>query len=598
MTGILSPLPVLLPLLGAAAALLVGGRHPRVQRTLSILVLTTVLGVSVALLFLADAQGAVAVSLGGWEVPLGIVLVVDRLSALMLVVAFTVGLGVLVFAVGQGAADGDVEAPVSIFHPTFLVLMAGVANAFLAGDLFNLYVGFEILLTASYVLLTLGGSAPRIRAGVTYIIVSLLSSLLFLAAIALVYASTGTVNMAQLAGRLGELPEGTQLLIHALLLIAFSIKAAVFPLSAWLPDSYPTAPAPVTAVFAGLLTKVGVYAIIRTQTLLFPGGGLDTVLMWAALATMLIGILGAVAQADIRRILSFTLVSHIGYMVFGIALASRAGLAGAVFYVVHHIAIQTTLFLVAGLVERQGGATAVDRLGGLAKASPLLAVLFFVPAMNLAGIPPFSGFIGKLGLLEAGVADGGWLPLVLVAGGAVTSLLTLLAVSRVWTRAFWRPPADAPAGDTDAAAAADAGPELHPEPLPQPPTPEPGEPQADGPGPTDDREPVPVDATVPGAANAAGPGRSAARRAAWERHTAVATATTPATDGFGEDPEQVRPDRPLPRVMLAATAAMVTVTVSLTVLAGPLYAVADRAAGDLLDRRPYVTAVVDAENAP
>ena len=180
----------------------------------------------------------------------------------------------LVFAVGQGAADGDEETPISIFHPTFLVLIAGVANAFLAGDLFNLYVGFEILLTASYVLLTLGGSAPRIRAGITYIVVSLLSSLIFLAAIALVYAATGTVNMAQLAVRLAELPEGTQLLLQSMLLIAFAIKAAVFPLSAWLPDSYPTAPAPVTAVFAGLLTKVGVYAIIRTQTLLFPGGAL------------------------------------------------------------------------------------------------------------------------------------------------------------------------------------------------------------------------------------------------------------------------------------------------------------------------------------
>lgn len=576
MIRVLTPLPVLLPLLGAAAALLVGGRHPRTQRTLSITVLTSVLTVSVLLLLLAHDQGATAVSVGGWPVPLGIVLVVDRLSALMLVVAATVGLGVLVFAVGQGSADGDEETPISIFHPTFLVLMAGVANAFLAGDLFNLYVGFEILLTASYVLLTLGGSAPRIRAGVTYIVVSLLSSLLFLAAIALIYASTGTVNMAQLAGRLGDLPGGVQLLLHALLLIAFSIKAAVFPLSAWLPDSYPTAPAPVTAVFAGLLTKVGVYAIIRTQTLLFPGGALDQVLMWAALATMVVGILGAVAQTDIRRILSFTLVSHIGYMVFGIALSTAAGLAGAIFYVVHHIAIQTTLFLVAGLIERRGDSTAVDRLGGLAKASPLLAVLFFVPATNLAGIPPFSGFIGKLGLLEAGVAAGGWLPHVLVAAGVVTSLLTLVAVSRVWSRAFWRPAAQSPAADTAGAAAAAAGPETGPAPS------------GDG----GDEEPPDEDVQT-------GPSpRSAARRAAWERHTAVATATTPATDGLGEGSGSRRALRPLPQVMVGATAAMVVVTVSLTALAGPLYSVADRAAEDLLDRGPYVEAVLGLRVTP
>ncbi|MGY1752053.1 Na+/H+ antiporter subunit D [Blastococcus sp. SYSU D01042] len=591
MISVLTPLPVLLPLLGAAAALLVGGRHPRTQRTLSILVLAAVLVVSVVLLVLADSDGAEAVSVGGWRVPLGIVLVVDRLSALMLVVAATVALGVLVFAVGQGAADGDEETPISIFHPTFLVLIAGVANAFLAGDLFNLYVGFEILLTASYVLLTLGGSAPRIRAGITYIVVSLLSSLIFLAAIALVYSATGTVNMAQLAVRLQELPDGTQLLLQSMLLIAFCIKAAVFPLSAWLPDSYPTAPAPVTAVFAGLLTKVGVYAIIRTQTLLFPGGALDEVLMWAALATMVIGILGAVAQTDIRRILSFTLVSHIGYMVFGISLASQAGLAGAIFYVVHHIAIQTTLFLVAGLVERQGGSTSVDRLGGLALGSPVLAILYFVPAMNLAGIPPFSGFIGKLGLLQAGIADGGWLPVVLVAGGAVTSLLTLLAVSRVWNRAFWRPSAQSPEGDTAEAAAADAGPEIQPAAV------DADAPGAAGTGDADDgADEEDLDPALVGATAASGGGRQAARRAAWVRHTAVATASTPATDGLGKEKGRERPLEPLPRVMVGATAAMVVVTVGLTAVAGPLYGVAQRAAGDLYERTPYISAVFGAED--
>ena len=578
MIRVLTPLPVLLPLLGAGAALLVGGRHPRIQRTLSIAVLAAVLVVAVVLLLHAHEEGATAISVGGWPVPLGIVLVVDRLSALMLVVAATVGLGVLVFAVGQGAADGDEETPISIFHPTFLVLMAGVANAFLAGDLFNLYVGFEILLTASYVLLTLGGSAPRIRAGVTYIVVSLLSSLLFLAAIALVYASTGTVNMAQLAVRLGDLEPGVQLLLHAMLLIAFSIKAAVFPLSAWLPDSYPTAPAPVTAVFAGLLTKVGVYAIIRTQTLLFPGGALDQVLMWAALATMLVGILGAVAQTDIRRILSFTLVSHIGYMVFGIALSTAAGLAGAIFYVVHHIAIQTTLFLVAGLVERTGDSTSVDRLGGLAKASPLLAILFFVPAMNLAGIPPFSGFIGKLGLLEAGVSVGGALPYVLVAAGVVTSLLTLVAVARVWSRAFWRPPAQSPAADSHDAAAAEAGPESGPAP---------GDGSADG---------NPDGGDGVGSGGTATSTRRAARQAAWARHTAVATDASP--DGLVGDGAARRPLRPLPQVMVGATAAMVAVTVALTALAGPLYAVTDQAARDLLERTPYVEAVFGSGDVP
>ncbi|MCZ2825473.1 MULTISPECIES: Na+/H+ antiporter subunit D [unclassified Modestobacter] len=581
MIGDLAPLPVLLPLLGAAAALLVG-RHPRVQRTVSIAVLAGVVGVSVALLLIADAEGAAAVAVGDWPVPVAIMLVVDRLSALMLVVASTVGLGVLVFAVGQGTADGDEETPLSIFHPTFLVLMAGVSYAFLAGDLFNLYVGFEVLLTSSYVLLTLGGSAPRIRAGITYVVVSLLSSLLFLASIALVYAATGTVNLAQLAGRIGELPAGTQLMLQSMLLIAFGIKAAVFPLSAWLPDSYPTAPAPVTAVFAGLLTKVGVYAIIRTQTLLFPDGALDDVLMWAALATMLVGILGAVAQTDIRRILSFTLVSHIGYMVFGIALATTAGLAGAIFYVVHHIAIQTTLFLVAGLIERRGGTTSTARLGGLATASPLLAVLFFVPAMNLAGIPPFSGFIGKVGLLDAGVAVGGWQVYVLVGGAVVTSLLTLVAMSRVWTRAFWRPPTQAASADTAAAAARDAGPEHG---------------QEDDPAGGEEPAEEPLPAGLAGGATSTTTARQTGRRGAWLRHVAVATAAPAGGEGqpSGRAGDSRTPTRPLPAVMMAATTAMVLLTVGLTVIAGPLYGMTERAAGDLRERTPYIEAVYGAE---
>jgi multicomponent Na+:H+ antiporter subunit D len=289
---------------------------------------------------------------------------------------------------------------------------------------------------------------------------------------------------------------------------------------------------------------------------------------------MVIGILGAVAQTDIRRILSFTLVSHIGYMVFGIALGTAAGLAGAIFYVVHHIAIQTTLFLVAGLVERQGGSTGVDRLGGLATASPVLAVLFFVPAMNLAGIPPFSGFIGKLGLLEAGVGVGTWLPLTLVAGGVVTSLLTLVAISRVWSRAFWRPAAQHPREDTNRAAATDAGPERRAAP-------------ADG---QDAEGHEPREVAV-GASPSDDGNRASARRAAWQRHAAVATATTPATDGLGTASDPERPLRPLPRVMVGAAAAMVVVTVSLTALAGPLYGITDRASTDLLDRAPYLTSV-------
>ncbi|MCX5041922.1 Na+/H+ antiporter subunit D [Aldersonia sp. NBC_00410] len=441
----LVPLPVLVPLL-AAAVTLVLARRPRTQRVVTVGALCVVVAVAVLLLYLTDRDGTTALQVGGWNAPIGITLVADRLAALMLVVSSTVLLAVMVFAVGQGVRDGTEDQPVSIFLPTYLVLTAGVCNAFLAGDLFNLYVGFEVLLAASFVLLTLGASQDRVRAGVGYVMVSMVSSLIFLCGIAFAYAATGTLNMAQMALRMDAVPEGIRTAIFAVLLVAFGIKAAVFPLSNWLPDSYPTAPAPVTAVFAGLLTKVGIYAIIRAHTLLFPGGDLDNVLMVAGLLTMIVGILGAIAQNDIKRLLSFTLVSHIGYMVFGIALSTTAGLAGAVYYVAHHIIVQTALFLVVGLIERQAGSSSLRRLGGLA-ASPVLALLFLIPALNLGGIPPFSGFIGKLALLEAGTQQASVLAWVLVAGGTVTSLLTLYAIARVWTKAFWRPRGDAPEGE-------------------------------------------------------------------------------------------------------------------------------------------------------
>src|SRR5574340_196564 len=364
--GALTPLPVLIPMLGAAATLILG-RRPRAQRWITVVALVAVVAVSSVLLYLADRDGTSALQVGGWDPPIGITLVVDRLSALMLVVSSVVLLAVMVYAVGQGIRDGNEPQPVSIFLPTYLILTAGVCNAFLAGDLFNLYVGFEVLLAASFVLLTLGASADRVRAGVAYLMVSMVSSLIFLAGIAFAYAATGTLNLAQMAVRMDGVPSGVRAAIFAVLLVAFGIKAAVFPLSTWLPDSYPTAPAPVTAVFAGLLTKVGVYAIMRAHTLLFPGGDLDNVLMICGLLTMLVGIFGAIAQNDIKRLLSFTLVSHIGYMVFGIALSTRSGLSGAIYYVAHHILVQTTLFLVVGLIERQAGSASLRRLGGLAR---------------------------------------------------------------------------------------------------------------------------------------------------------------------------------------------------------------------------------------
>lgn len=438
----LVPLLVTLPLFGAALTLIFGRRR-RLQIAVTIATLSIVLVLALILLVAVDSGSPIAVSVGGWPVPFGILLYVDTLSALLVAVSCVVLLAVLLFSVGQGTADGDGETPVSIFNPSYLILAAGIFNAFIAGDLFNLYVGFEILLVASYVLITLGSTESRIRTGVVYIVVSLVSSILFLAAIAAIYGALGTVNMAQISARMGELPQDTQLVLHMMLLVAFSIKAAVFPVSFWLPDSYPTAPAPVTAVFAGLLTKVGVYAIIRTETQLFADNDVNMLLMVIALATMIVGVLGAVAQAELKRILSFTLVSHIGYMIFGLAIGTAEAIGATIYYIVHHIIVQTTLFLAVGLIERRAGSTSILKVKGLMKVAPVIAVLYFIPAINLGGLPPFSGFIGKFALFDAAAAVGTPVMIVLIVGGIVTSLLTLYALMRAWNLAFWREEDDA-----------------------------------------------------------------------------------------------------------------------------------------------------------
>ncbi|MCB1003617.1 MAG: Na+/H+ antiporter subunit D [Acidimicrobiales bacterium] len=485
--------PVVLPLLGAA--LCIGaGRSRNAQRVIAVLTLTAVAVLSAVLLLRVDDEGTVAVQVGGWEAPVGITLVADRLAAIMLVLAVLMLLAVLVYAIGQPGAEEDHVG----FHPVYLVLAAGVALAFLTGDLFNLFVAFEVLLMASYVLLTLGGRADQVRSGMTYVVISLLASALFLAALAFVYAATGTLNLADLSEKVAALPTGVRTGLALLLIVVFGIKSAIFPLFFWLPDSYPTAPSPVTAVFAGLLTKVGVYALLRSQTLLFPPDTRPgTLLLVVAALTMVVGVLGAVTQDDIKRILSFHIVSQIGYMVMGLGLFTVAGLAGAVIYIIHHIVVKTTLFLVAGLVEQRTGTGKLAELTGLRRLEPVLAVLFLLPALSLAGIPPFSGFVAKLALVEAGMGAEAY---VVVAVSLAVSLLTLFSMSKIWSNTFW------------------------------------------GPGPGTD----------------SGRTLTAPRRA----------------------------------LMVGSTGGLVALSLAIAVAAGPLYALSERAAADLMDTRGYVEEVL------
>ena len=319
---VLLPLPVIACLLGAGASMAFG-RNRIAQRIIGSAALLTALGAAIGILRHVDADGPAAAFMGGWKAPVGIALVADRFTAIMLLVSAVVLLGVLMFAMGQPGTEQEQPS----FHPVYLVLAAGVFLSFLTGDLFNLFVAFEMMLTASYILITLGGRLDQVQTGMTYVVISLIASTLFVTALALVYSATGTVNLADLSQRMEQLSPGLRTAFSVLLLVVFGIKAGLFPLFFWLPDSYPTAPSAVTAVFAGLLTKVGVYAIIRTQTLLFPPESRpSTLILVLAGATMVVGVLGAIAQDDVKRILSFHIVSHVGFMVMGLGFFTVAGL--------------------------------------------------------------------------------------------------------------------------------------------------------------------------------------------------------------------------------------------------------------------------------
>lgn len=537
--GYLIPLPVILPML-AAAICFICGKRTTAQRQVAFFTLLAIIVVNSLLLLVADWEGIQTLQIGGWDAPVGITLVADRLAALMLTTSSVILFAVVWYAISQGIHDDGNENPVAVFLPSYMLLTMGVNLSFLAGDLFNLYVGFEIFLSASYVLLTLGATPSRVRAGVGYVMVSMASSMIFLIALAMVYAAVGTMNMAQIGERLEDIPGGVSTAIFAVLLVAFGIKAAVVPLDAWLPDSYPTAPSLVTAVFAGLLTKVGVYAIIRMRSLVFTDGRLDTLLMWVGLATMIVGILGAMVQPDIKRLLSFTLVSHIGYMIFGLALGSPLGLSGAIFYAIHHILVQTALFLVVGLIEHHTGTASLRQLGSLLYTAPTIAVLYFIPAINLGGIPPFSGFLGKVLLLQAAAEKGTWLAWVLAGGAVLTSLLTLYVMMLVWSKGFLRDRADAP------------------------------------------------DAQLVGTGEIKEENEDEA--AAEQDDTA---ATGKETSSEGATASRVRGDkgRPTPG-MVASTAMLVIASTSLTFVAGPMASITGRAAESVQDTSVYRYAVL------
>jgi multicomponent Na+:H+ antiporter subunit D len=428
-------LPIVIPFVTGIVLLLAWNNRP-LQRALSVVGTTALLATGLIILGLVwqSESQMLVLQVGNWIAPFGITLVADLFSAIMVILGGLMGVSVSVYSL----ASMDAQRESFGYYPLLQILLMGISGSFLTGDLFNLYVWFEVMLISSFVLLVLGGERNQLEGGIKYVTLNLISSAIFLAAVGTMYGLVGTVNMADLAVQVRTSDQvGIIQALAMMFLVAFGIKAAIFPLFFWLPSSYHTPPVAVSAIFAGLLTKVGVYTLIRVFTLIFvlDVGYTHNLILILAGFTMVTGVLGAATQNEFRRILSFHIISQIGYMIMGLGLYTQLALAGSVFYITHHIVVKTNLFLVSGVVHHLRGTYQLKKLGGIYQIYPMLGLLFLIPAFSLAGVPPLSGFWAKFELIRAGLEqDSYWI----VLAALVVSLLTLFSMTKIWAEVFWK----------------------------------------------------------------------------------------------------------------------------------------------------------------
>jgi len=427
--------PTLITLLGGSLCLMLR-KNTDLQPKLGITFLLLLVLASFGLLIRVLDQGVVTMVMGSWLPPFGIAFTVDALGATLCLIGSVVALCAGIF----GAATVNSTGRRYGFYPFLLLLMTGVCGAFITGDIFNLYVWFEVLLISSYGLLVLGNDRIQLDGAVKYGVLNLIGTNFFLIATGLLYGIFGTLNMADIAQKVAALDNpasGTLATVAALYFLAFAMKAAAFPVNFWLPASYHTPNIVVSAVFAGLLTKVGVYALIRVFVLILPASRdyMADVISLVAIGTLLTGAIGALAQSELRRLLGYLVIAGIGSMLAGVAVGSTLAVSGAIFYAVHSIIVMTALYLAAGVMNLMGGSYELRKLGGLYQKSAAFAAVFLALAFAVSGLPPFSGFWPKVLLVDAAFQDGRtWLGAAILVSG----FLTTLAMGRVWIFAFWR----------------------------------------------------------------------------------------------------------------------------------------------------------------
>ncbi|QCT02989.1 NADH/Ubiquinone/plastoquinone (complex I) [Paenibacillus algicola] len=425
-------LPLLLPLV-TAVILIFLSKKVRLQRGISLVSVLINLAVTVLLVGQISRDGIQTLYMGGWLPPYGIVFVADMFAALLVLITLAAAAASLLFAfrtIGEKREQ-------YYFYPFVQFLLAGVIGSFLTGDLFNLFVCFEVMLISSYALIVLGGTKRQLRETLKYILINILSSTLFVAAMAYLYGAVGTLNMAHLSERVAEAQQGGMLnSIAVMFLIVFALKAGLF-LFFWLPGSYSVPPTAVIALFGALLTKVGLYALIRTFSLIFyhDQGFTHSLIGWLAAATMLLGGLGAAAYKDIHRVLNYNVIISVGFIAFGLSVGTREAFDGTVLYLLHDMIAKALLFLLGGMIISAAGSSSLNQMGGLIKTYPAAGWMFFITALALVGIPPLSGFAGKLLIVSGGIsATDYWLTGIAV----FSSLMVLYSLMNVFIGAFWR----------------------------------------------------------------------------------------------------------------------------------------------------------------
>ncbi|MDX8045895.1 Na+/H+ antiporter subunit D [Gracilibacillus sp. S3-1-1] len=428
----LAALPIIIPLIAGVLAALFH-KKLKVVRVFAQVLTVINTGVVAYILFYVHQNGTVILESGDWAAPFGIVLVADMLSLSLALTTNIVAIA-CVFYAPKSLSQKQEEF---YFYTFYFLLIAGVSGAFITGDLFNLFVFFEVLLMASYGLIVLGGEKVQLRESLKYVLINLFSSMLFVTTIAFLYSVVGTVNMAQIAERVGEVEQtGVLTTIGILLFFVFGTKAALFPLYYWLPKPY-IAPNPViSALFGALLTKVGIYSLLRVFSLIFihERNLTHEFFIWIAALTLVFGAIGALSTNNIKLVVAYNIIPAVGFMLLGIGVYNSTGFAGSVYYLINDMIIKAALFLLVGAIAYLAGTSDLRKMRGLIHHYPLLGWMFFIAAFVLAGIPPFSGFIGKLLLLQ-GAMEADQIVVAIIA--LASSLLILLSVMRIFIRGFW-----------------------------------------------------------------------------------------------------------------------------------------------------------------